>query len=77
MKREKVNKILDSELSHINKGTIGSLQSHLRFCYYDLREGDLAKKSPKGRNVVLGKAIIQLQKRNPDFVANFDKIFFK
>ena len=77
MKKEKINKVLEFELGHIHRGDIGSLQSHFRFYYCDLRIDDLIKNNPMGRGVILKKAITQLKKRKSSFVPNYDKIFFK
>ncbi len=77
MQKEAINEIIESELRHITLGDIGSLQSHLRFYYYDIRRDDLIKKNPRGRGVILKKAITQLKKRKSCFVPNYDENFFK
>ena len=77
VKKEKINNILEFELGHIRKGDIGSLQSYFRFYYFDLRKEDLLNKNPLGKNIIIKRAISQLNKRKPFFIPDYDKSFFK
>ncbi len=67
---------VDEDLKHIPRGLRGSTQNSLRFYYYDLRKHDIAKE-PKTKEETLKKAIAELRKKEPTFVPQYDRNYFK
>jgi hypothetical protein len=76
MKREQMQSMLNSELSHIPRGYKGSPQNILRLHYYHFRRSDLAKVQ-KGSLQILEEAVKYTQKKYPDFLPKYDNAFFK
>jgi len=75
VKMEEMNKIIKFELTYIPKGSTGSIQNKLRFCYNAYRRSGLVK--GKQREESLKDAINRLKEEYSDFKPMFDKDFFQ
>ncbi len=75
MKRENMNKILESELEHIPRGSRGSTQNQLRFYYSAYRRKGMVRSEQRGE--ALKEAISRLKEENPSFRPAYDESFFE
>ena len=77
MKKEKMNAMVNEELSHIPKGSISAFpQRKLRLEYNMQRRHDLAENPYTPARESLLSAIERVKKNHPDFVPSFDRDFF-
>lgn len=74
MKRAEVNEIIKQELTYIPKGSKGSIQNRLRFCYSASRRKGIA--NGKSRQQCLNETVGRLKADYPKFEPEFDKNFF-
>ena len=76
VKREEMNRIVQSELKHIPRGLRGSTQNILRLYYNSIRRHDLSINSKTTAKESLEKALEYLRKQYPDYLFRFETEFF-
>ena len=76
MKREEMNRIVQSELKHIPRGLRGSTQNILRLYYNSLRRHDLSINSKTTAKESLEKILEYLRKDYPGYSFQYDIEFF-
>ena len=75
MKRQEMEKIIQSELEYIPNGSSGSIQNKLRFFYNGFRRKGMAKGLTREES--LTEAIDRVKVDYPSFDPEFDEEFFK
>jgi hypothetical protein len=75
MKRDELNKKVNDELKHIPRGSFD--QNMLRGYYNGMRRHDLSLTPVVPAKDTLIRAIEAVRKDKPDFLAMYDREFFK
>lgn len=77
MRREDMNRMIDTELAHIPRGEKGSPQNAFRMIYNADRRRDLGQRTDAPRHKALFQAVASVTSHYPSFSPDYDTMFFQ